>query len=213
MAWKELGDMNAERRTLAAIALAALAVVPLVSGAASASQGAEWTSAGGNRQNTRYQQSEHTLTVKNVSGLVPRWVLETGGDVSATPAVDADTVYVPDWAGSLYAVDMLTGAIKWVASIPDASGVLLDVARVTPAVTGDKVIVGTQGTPGSVLTPGGGPGAGCSRSTSSQVSSSGTPWRSHTGRHHHPVTHRVRQASVRRRVLTGRAGCRSRARL
>ena len=73
----------------------------------------------------------------------------------ATPAVDADTVYVPDWAGNLYAVDRATGAVKWTASIPLASGAFLDKARATPAVTDDKVIVGTQG---GVLF-GGGPGA------------------------------------------------------
>ena len=90
-----------------------------------------------------------------MSGLQKKWELATAGDVSATPAVDANTVYVPDWAGNLYAVDRQTGAVKWTASIPAASGVFLDKARVTPAVTDDKVIVGTQG---GILF-GGGPGA------------------------------------------------------
>ena len=137
---------------LLALALVGVLVVP---GAASASQGNGWNSAGGNRQNTRDQESEHTLSVANVGGLSVKWTLTTGGDVSATPAVDADTVYVPDWAGNLYAVDKQTGTIKWTARIPDASGVPFDKARTTPAVTGDKVIVGTQG---SVLVPGGGGG-------------------------------------------------------
>jgi polyvinyl alcohol dehydrogenase (cytochrome) len=53
-------------------------------------------------------------------------------------------VYVPDWAGNLYAVNKLTGEVRWVASISDASGVTSDKARATPAVTQDKVIVGTQ---------------------------------------------------------------------
>jgi polyvinyl alcohol dehydrogenase (cytochrome) len=119
------------------------------------SQGSEWTSAGGNRQNTRFQASEHTLSAANVGQLGVKWSLTTGGDVSATPAVDADTVYVPDWAGNLYAVDKATGAVKWTASIPEASGVQYDKSRVTPAVTADKVIVGTQG---SIFVPGGGSG-------------------------------------------------------
>jgi polyvinyl alcohol dehydrogenase (cytochrome) len=140
------------RRALAAAALAGALLIPA---AASAAGGSEWSSAGGNRQNTRDQASEHTLSVANVSGLGVKWALTTAGDVSATPAVDADTVYVPDWAGNLYAVDKQTGAVKWTASIPLASGAFLDKARVTPAVTEDKVIVGTQG---GVLF-GGGPGA------------------------------------------------------
>jgi polyvinyl alcohol dehydrogenase (cytochrome) len=125
----------------------ALAVVGAltVAGAAAAAQGSDWSSAGGNRQNTRFQASEHTLSVANVAGLGVKWAVTTAGDVSATPAVDADTVYAPDWAGNLYAVDKLTGAVKWTASIPGASGSFLDKARTTPAVTDDKVIVGTQG--------------------------------------------------------------------
>jgi len=149
---KQTGSGTGRRRIRAfatqafGAALSAVLLVPV----AGASEGDQWTSAGGNRQNTRYQASEHKLSVENVGGLEVRWALETGGDVSATPAVDGDTVYAPDWAGNLYAVDKQTGAIKWTASIAAASGVPGDKVRSTPAVAGDKVIVGTQG---SILTP------------------------------------------------------------
>ncbi len=112
---------------------------------ATASEGSGWTSAGGNRQNTRFQQSEHKISPATVDGLEVKWALTTDGDVSATPAVDDDTVYVPDWAGNLYAVDRLTGAVRWTASISAITGVPGDKARATPAVTEHKVIVGTQG--------------------------------------------------------------------
>ena len=127
------------------IAASVFALTLLVPGAGFAAEGSQWTSAGGNRQNMRFQESEHTLSVANVGGLQTKWMLETAGDVSATPAVDANTVYVPDWAGNLYAVDRQTGVVKWTASIPAATGAFLDKARATPAVTDDKVIVGTQG--------------------------------------------------------------------
>lgn len=126
----------------------------LISSIVLAAQGDVWTSAGGNRANTRYQKAEHTLSVDNIGSLTPKWVLTTGGDVSATPAVDDDTVYFPDWDGNLYAVDKLTGAVKWQVSIAAATGVPGDKARSTPAVTEDKVVIGTQG---SILF-GGGPG-------------------------------------------------------
>jgi polyvinyl alcohol dehydrogenase (cytochrome) len=142
------------RTFVASVAMAFVGML-LLPGAASASQGSGWTSAGGNLENTRYQQSEHTLGVDNVENLVAKWVLSTVGDVSATPAVDGDTVYVPDWAGRLYAVDKETGAVNWNVSIAAASGVPFDKARTTPAVTGNAVIVGTQG---SIFVPGGGPG-------------------------------------------------------
>jgi len=47
--------------------------------------------------------------VNSVGGLTQKWAFTTGGDVSATPAVDEQRVYFPDWAGNLYAVDRKTG--------------------------------------------------------------------------------------------------------
>ena len=81
----------------------------------------------------------------NVNSLTAKWVFTTGGDVSATPAVDNDTVYFPDWAGNLYALDRLTGQLRWSTSIAGITGLPGDKARATPAVTEDKVIIGTQG--------------------------------------------------------------------
>lgn len=152
----EIGRWQVGRKSLIpAVTAAALLGALVMVGAAAAAQGSEWSNAGGDRQNTRNQASEHTLSVGNVGGLTVKWSLTTASDVSATPAVDSDTVYVPDWAGLLYAVDKATGAVKWQTSIPGATGVFLDKARVTPTVTEDKVIVGTQG---GILF-GGGPGA------------------------------------------------------
>src|SRR5512139_382583 len=108
--------MNRSRKLLSVV-IAVVIVGMLTSSLALASQGSEWTSAGGNRQNTRSQGSEHTLSVSNAGALTTKWAFTTGGDVSATPAVDVDTVYFPDWAGNLYAVDKLTGAEKWHVSI------------------------------------------------------------------------------------------------
>jgi polyvinyl alcohol dehydrogenase (cytochrome) len=120
-------------------ALVALLVLPGVAA------GSHWISAGGNLQNTRFQANENTLSVSNVDELEVKWEFTTGGDVSATPAVDGDTVYFPDRAGNLYAVDKWTGQQRWVSSIAAASGVPGDYARATPAVAGNKVIIGTQG--------------------------------------------------------------------
>jgi polyvinyl alcohol dehydrogenase (cytochrome) len=146
--------MEKPRKILSAGIVTLIAIL-LVSSAAFAFQGSLWPSAGGNRQNTRSQQSEHTLTTANISTLTTKWVFTTGGDVSATPAVDETAVYFPDWAGNLYAINKLTGAQIWQASIADASGVPFDKARATPAITDDKLIIGTQG---SIFVPGGGPG-------------------------------------------------------
>ena len=101
-------------------AVALVVVSCSVGGVAAAGGGGgnDWTSAGGNRENTRFQQSEHRLRVENVGNLTVKWAFTTGGDVSATPAVDESTVYVPDWAGNLWAIDKRSGQQRWRASIP-----------------------------------------------------------------------------------------------
>ena len=136
--------MNGYRKFLWGV-LGVIMLGVLVSSVALAAQGNVWTSAGGNRQNTRFQKSENKISTANVDTLVPKWVLDTGGDVSATPAVDETSVYFPDWAGNLYAVDKFTGEVLWLASIPAITGIPEDKARATPAVTEDKLVVGTQG--------------------------------------------------------------------
>jgi polyvinyl alcohol dehydrogenase (cytochrome) len=117
----------------------------LVVTVASAAPSTRWDSAGGNLQNTRSQQSEKTISVSNVGNLTQKWEFTTGADVSATPALDADRVYFPDWAGNLFAVDRATGQEVWRARIDGVSGVPGDKARSTPAVSGNTLVIGTQG--------------------------------------------------------------------
>lgn len=109
------------------------------------SNASQWPSAGQNPQNTRFQALEQKINTTNVQGMHVKWVFNTEGDVSATPAVDGANVYFPDWAGNLYAVDRRTGQQVWKVRIADASGVPQDKARATPVVAGGSVFVGTQG--------------------------------------------------------------------
>ena len=98
------------RMTRASGAIAIAVVGVLLGGVVStAVGGSDWNSAGGNLQNTRFQANEKTLSVSNVDELEVKWEFTTGGDVSATPAVVGDTVYFPDRAGNLFAVDKWTG--------------------------------------------------------------------------------------------------------
>ncbi|GAB3264774.1 PQQ-binding-like beta-propeller repeat protein [Nocardioides dilutus] len=137
--------MKRMKRTTGALAIAVAGVLLLGNVTATAVGGSDWNSAGGNLHNTRFQASEKTLSVDNVDELEVKWQFTTGGDVSATPAVVGDTVYFPDRAGYLYAVDKWTGQQRWRSTIAAASGVPGDYARATPAVSGNKVIIGTQG--------------------------------------------------------------------
>src|SRR5215218_3186203 len=145
--------MNWMGRGCLVLVVGTMAVSGVVSVGA-AGQGGQWTSAGGDLQNTRSQPSEQMISVDTVGGLVKKWEFTTGGDVSATPAVDADTVYFPDWGGNLYAVNKKTGVLRWQTRIEDATDNPGDKARATPTITDNAVIIGTQG---SIFT-GGGPG-------------------------------------------------------
>jgi polyvinyl alcohol dehydrogenase (cytochrome) len=118
----------------------------LAAGTASAAPGGGlWNSAGGDRANTRYAASESRISPSTVGSLTTRWVLDTGGDVSATPAVDGSRVYVPDWAGNLYAVNRSTGAVVWQRKVSDYTGVPGDAARTTPAFTDTALVIGDKG--------------------------------------------------------------------
>ena len=136
-------------RSMGSAIAAALLVGLIASGLAAAGPpgGGHWTFAGQGLTNTRYQNSEHKLGVGNVALLQPKWVFTAGSEVSATPAVDGQNVYFPDWAGNLYAVDRATGAQVWSRSLATVTGVPGDRARATPALAGGKLFIGNQGTP------------------------------------------------------------------
>ena len=102
----------------------------------------QWPIAGQNLSNTWSQPAEHAISPSNVKGLKPKWVFTTGGDVSATPTVDGDAVYFPDWAGNLFAVKKDSGHVIWSHKISDYDGVAGAISRVSPAVDNDQLIIG-----------------------------------------------------------------------
>jgi polyvinyl alcohol dehydrogenase (cytochrome) len=118
-----------------------------------AAQGGLWKLGGQNVENTRYQAAETRIGVSNAGTLTVKWTLSTDGDVSATPAVDGQAVYFPDWAGYLYAADSETGALLWKRRIEDYTGVPAQatgggvggVVRATTVVAGSLLIMGDQG--------------------------------------------------------------------
>src|SRR6266481_1004236 len=106
------------------------------------SRSGQWRIAGQNLNNTWSQPAEHSINPANVKELKPKWVFTTGGDVSATPTVDGDAVYFPDWAGNLFAVKKDSGRLIWSHKISDYDGVDGAISRVSPAVDGNQVIIG-----------------------------------------------------------------------
>src|ERR1700730_1771263 len=102
----------------------------------------QWQIAGQNLDNTWSQPAEHLISPSNVKNLSPKWVFTTGGDVSATPTVDGDAVYFPDWGGNLFAVKKDSGRLIWSHKISDYDGVAGAISRVSPAVDNDQLIIG-----------------------------------------------------------------------
>src|SRR6202048_3628045 len=100
----------------------------------SESRSGQWRIAGQNLSNTRSQPAEHSISPANVNDLTPKWVFTTGGDVSATPTVDGNAIYFPDWAGNLFAVEKDSGRLIWSHKISEYDGVEGAVSRVGSAV-------------------------------------------------------------------------------
>lgn len=102
----------------------------------------QWRVMGQNLDNSRSQPAELSITPVNVNSLNPKWVFTTSNDVSATPTVDGDAVYFPDWGGNLYAVKKDSGRLIWSHKISDYNGVKGSISRVSPAVDHDQLIIG-----------------------------------------------------------------------
>ena len=111
-----------------------------------AGSGGLWKMAGQSIENTHHQKAEHKISPANVGNLELQWVVTTGGDVSATPAVEGGFIYFPDWAGNLFKVDSKTGAVVWQRSISEYTNPALpgNFSRTTPAIHGDLLILGDQ---------------------------------------------------------------------
>jgi len=103
-----------------------------------------WLSAGQNLNNTRNAATESKISVANANQLAVNWAFTTAGDVSATPAVDDNAVYFPDWGGFIYKLDAATGELIWSRQVKEFTGQSFNLSRVTPLIEGNQVIFGTQ---------------------------------------------------------------------
>ncbi|HUK37197.1 MAG TPA: PQQ-binding-like beta-propeller repeat protein [Vicinamibacterales bacterium] len=101
-----------------------------------------WPMIGHDPADTRSQPFERIINPSNVSHLSVKWVAPTAGDVSATPAVADGAVYFGDFGGTLWKLDADTGAVIWSHSVADYTGIAGDLARTSPTLFEDLVVVG-----------------------------------------------------------------------
>ncbi|MFZ1008576.1 MAG: PQQ-binding-like beta-propeller repeat protein [Candidatus Sulfotelmatobacter sp.] len=99
----------------------------------------QWPVAGQGATNLRSQPAETYLGAANAASLIPKWIFTTSGDVSATPTVGTTAVFVPDWDGNLFAIDLATGAQLWSHQISEYDGYAGAVTRVSPALYNSSI--------------------------------------------------------------------------
>jgi polyvinyl alcohol dehydrogenase (cytochrome) len=114
----------------------------------------DWPMFGQNVCNTRSIRGGDPINPSTASRLMIKWTFKAAGDISATPAVVDNDVFVPDWGGMLHRIDARSGKAIWSKSVsalvgmsaavptPGADTPAPVVARVTPVVTDDSVIFG-----------------------------------------------------------------------
>src|SRR5215831_1524793 len=105
---------------------------------------ADWTLSGHDINNSRSQPLETRISPATANQLAVKWSFTTGGDVSATPTVADNTVYLPDWGGNLYALRADTGQQIWSRKISSYTGIgqIGVVSRVSPSIFQDTLILG-----------------------------------------------------------------------
>jgi polyvinyl alcohol dehydrogenase (cytochrome) len=118
--------------------------------------GDNWSMYGNNVCNTRATITDLSLNKQSVSRLAVKWSFKAAGDVSATPAVVGNELYVADWGGMLNKLNAQTGKVTWSVSIASLLGITAPGAgpndtpaaitvRDTPIVTPTTVIFGVVG--------------------------------------------------------------------
>ena len=119
--------------------LTTLIAVPML---ATVGGGPGWGMIGNDATNSRNQPLERRIGPDNVNRLALKWVATTAGDVSATPAVVNGVVYFGDFGGMLWALDAETGTVIWSRRVSDYTGIAGDIARTSPSVAGNTLVVG-----------------------------------------------------------------------
>ncbi|XP_024021355.1 uncharacterized protein LOC21403970 [Morus notabilis] len=113
-----------------------------------------WLNHGSDITNDRKADGEALISPRTASRLRLRWKFLAGRDITATPAIANGVAYFPSWDGNLYAVNAFNGRLIWKRNLNELTGlngtgiivnVNVTVSRTTPAIAGDRLIVGIYG--------------------------------------------------------------------
>nr|XP_043630775.1 polyvinylalcohol dehydrogenase-like [Erigeron canadensis] len=113
-----------------------------------------WTNHGGDLSNRRYANGETKINPATVANLTLKWKFVAGNDITATPAIYNNTLYFPSWNGNIYALNASDGSVIWQKNVGQLTGlnatgfvpgVNWSVARATPTIADDLLIIGIYG--------------------------------------------------------------------
>jgi polyvinyl alcohol dehydrogenase (cytochrome) len=136
--------------TRTVLVVAVLAAIAGATQTAADRDGAAWRTIGQDPANGRNQPLERAIGVDNVDRLAVKWTAATAGDVSATPAVVNGGVYFGDFGGMLWKLDADTGAVIWSRPVSDYTGIAGDIARTSPSLIGNTLVVGDLRAPNMI---------------------------------------------------------------
>ncbi|XP_025696628.1 uncharacterized protein [Arachis hypogaea] len=113
-----------------------------------------WINHGGDIYNRRYANKEHKISLETISSLSLKWKFYAGKDITATPSIFDGILYFPSWNGEIFAVRASDGSLVWKQNLQELTGltptglvggVNWTVARATPTIADEFVIVGIYG--------------------------------------------------------------------
>lgn len=99
--------------TVAFVFISAFSPPALTLNGVAAPAGGDWPTYMHDIERTSNANDETILSPSNASQLTRLWAFKTGGGIAAEPVIVNGTVYIGSWDGYEYALDALTGALKW----------------------------------------------------------------------------------------------------
>jgi polyvinyl alcohol dehydrogenase (cytochrome) len=124
-------------------------VLPAMARSAESGRGSDWPSYGHDLANSRSSPNAGAINARSVPRLRVAWAsrgqgLDAAGNapfVTATPAVQGRLAVWGDWRGTVHAVDVRSGAVRWVTHL--AGPQYLAQINSSPAIAGNRVFVST----------------------------------------------------------------------
>ncbi len=133
------------RRTLCLVVIALIAMASL---GAEAEPDCIWEQYGNDAGHSFAQSFDcSSITPLSLATMIPKWYVQTGSPVTASPAVADGTVYVGANDGTFYAIDAANGAVRWTYEVDDTNQIYTGLvsSAAAPEIDGQRVVLFGRG--------------------------------------------------------------------